>query len=211
MIKVCICDDHMIMREGLKKMLSDSAEVTVVDEAATANDLLNKLDTVTWDVLILDMSLPDGNGIDVLKECVKRRPSMPVLVLTMHDEEQYGFRTFKAGASGFITKDCAPELLITAILKVAKGEKYVSPTLAEKLVSMLGSNEPEESYESLSDREFEVLTLIGTGSTITEIAEQLKLSVKTISTYRTRIMAKLGLTTNADIIHYCIQNSLFQA
>lgn len=210
MIKVCICDDHMIMREGLKKMLSDSTDVSVVDEAATANDLLGKLETANWDVLVLDMSLPDGSGIDVLKECVKHRPNMPVLVLTMHDEEQYGFRTFKAGASGFITKDCAPELLITAISKVAKGEKYVSPTLAEKLVSMLGSNEPEESYESLSDREFEVLTLIGTGSTITEIAEQLKLSVKTISTYRTRIMAKLGLTTNADIIHYCIQNSLFQ-
>ena len=210
MIKVCICDDHMIMREGLKKMLSDSTEVSVVSEAATATELLSKLDSVTWDVLILDMSLPDGSGIDILKECIKSCPSMPVLVLTMHDEEQYGFRTFKAGASGFITKDCAPELLITAIQKVAKGEKYVSPTLAEKLVSMLGSNEPEESYESLSDREFEVLTLIGTGSTITEIADQLKLSVKTISTYRTRIMAKLGLTTNADMIHYCIQNSLFQ-
>jgi two-component system, NarL family, invasion response regulator UvrY len=211
MINVCICDDHMIMREGLKKMLSDSTEVSVVDEAATAKELIGKMENATWDVLVLDMSLPDSSGIDVLKEIVKRRPSLPVLVLTMHDEEQYGFRTFKAGASGFLTKDCAPELLLTAIHKIAKKEKYVSPTLAEKLVSMLGSNEPEESYEALSDREFEVLTLIGAGSTITQIAEQLNLSVKTISTYRTRIMAKLGLSTNADIIHYCIQNALFQS
>lgn len=208
MIKVCIVDDHAIMREGLKKMLLDTPGIVVVDEAGSAHELLEKLERPSWDVLLLDMSLPDGSGIELLKEMKKRNVSFPSLVLTMHDEDQYGVRSFKSGAAGFLTKDSAPELLASAIMKVAKGEKYVSTSLAEKLATLVGNSSLDISLDSLSDREFEVISLIGSGKLVTEIANQLSLSVKTVSTYRARIMSKLNLSNNADIIHYCIQNQL---
>lgn len=211
MIQVCIVDDHTMMREGIKKILSDIPSFQVVDETGTALELLDKLPDSTWDILILDMSLPDRNGIEVLKILKKEKPKLPVLILTMHDEDQYGFRAFKAGACGYITKDSPPENLLLAVEKVAKGEKYISPSLAEKLVSMIGTKDSHLGYESLSDREFEVLALIGTGLSISEIAAQLSLSVKTISTYRTRLLTKLGFSNNSDIIHYCIQNELIPA
>lgn len=210
MIKICIVDDHAIMREGLKKMFLDLESIEVVDEAGSAQELLEKLPRANWDVLILDISLPDRSGIDLLKEIKKQQSKVAILVLTMHDEEQYGFRAFKAGASGFLTKDTVGDLLITAIMKVARGEKYISPNLAEKLVTMISSFETESSLDLLSDREFEVLSLMGAGKLISEIAKQLSLSVKTVSTYRSRILSKLNLQNNAEIIHYCIEHQILE-
>ena len=209
MIKVCLVDDHRIMLEGLKKILSDSKDdIVVVDEASNGQELLGKIDNQSWNVLVLDISLPDRSGLDLLKEIKRRQNSLPVLILSMHNEDQYGYRAFQAGASGYLSKDIVPNLLSTVICKLAKGEKYVSPSLAEKLVTYLAFHKKMHSYDSISDREFEVLILIGSGKSPTEIAAQLSLSIKTISTYRTRILDKLNLNNNSDIIHYCIQHQL---
>ncbi len=209
MIKVCLVDDHRIMLEGLKKILSDSKDdIVVVDEASNGQELLGKIDNQSWNVLVLDISLPDRSGLDLLKEIKRRQNSLPVLILSMHNEDQYGYRAFQAGASGYLSKDIVPNLLSTVICKLAKGEKYVSPSLAEKLVTYLAFHKKMHSYDSISDREFEVLIFIGSGKSPTEIAAQLSLSIKTISTYRTRILDKLNLNNNSDIIHYCIQHQL---
>ncbi len=209
MIKVCLVDDHRIMLEGLKKILSDSKDdIVVVDEASNGQELLGKIDNQSWNVLVLDISLPDRSALDLLKEIKRRQNSLPVLILSMHNEDQYGYRAFQAGASGYLSKDIVPNLLSTVICKLAKGEKYVSPSLAEKLVTYLAFHKKMHSYDSISDREFEVLILIGSGKSPTEIAAQLSLSIKTISTYRTRILDKLNLNNNSDIIHYCIQHQL---
>lgn len=208
MIKVCLVDDHRIMREGLKKILSDSKDIVVVDEAGNGQELFEKMDNQEWDVLVLDISLPDRSGLDLLKEIKRRQSSIPVLILSMHNEDQYGYRAFQAGASGYLTKDIVPNLLCSAIYKLAKGKKYVSPNLAEKLATYLACHKKMHSYDSISDREFEVLILIGSGKSPTEIAADLSLSIKTISTYRARILDKLNLNNNSDIIHYCIQHQL---
>jgi len=209
MIKVCIVDDHTIIREGLIKLLNGSNKVIVVAGAGSIKEFEEHFDNPDWDILILDLSLPDGSGLDLIKELRKRKNEKPILILTMHDEDQYGLRAFKAGADGYLTKDCAGDMLITAIEKLHKGEKFVSSKMAEKMVTYLGTKNSEPSIESLSDREYEILIYIGSGKTISEIGKKLSLSVKTISTYRTRILDKLNLRNNSDIIHYCIKHTLF--
>ncbi|MCB9255439.1 MAG: response regulator transcription factor [Bdellovibrionaceae bacterium] len=207
MINIAVADDHAIVREGFKQILSAS-EINVSGEAETGQGLLDLVSKNNYDMVVLDISLPDRSGLDVLKELKKTHPELPVLVLTMHAEEQYALRVFKAGASGYLTKDSAPAQLVKAIEKVTSGGKYVSHSLAEKLVLDIGDNGARPLHETLSDREFQVLTNLASGKTAGQIATELGLSVKTVSTYRTRILEKMHLRNNAELIHYAIQNKL---
>ncbi|MCB0404038.1 MAG: response regulator transcription factor [Bdellovibrionales bacterium] len=207
MINIAVADDHAIVREGFKQILSAS-DIHVTGEAETGQGLLDLVSKHDYDMVVLDISLPDRSGLDVLKELKKTHPQLPVLVLTMHAEEQYALRVFKAGASGYLTKDSAPSLLVTAIEKVTSGGKYVSHSLAEKLVLDIGEHGARPLHETLSDREFQVLTNLASGKTAGQIATELGLSVKTVSTYRTRILEKMHLRNNAELIHYAIQNKL---
>jgi len=208
MTRIIIADDHAIIRAGLKEILATQPNIHVI-EAQNGQELLRKLKTLDIHVVVLDISMPGRSGIDILKEIRASYPKLPVLMLSVYPEDQYAIRALKAGASGYLTKDSAPEKLVSAINKVLSGEKYISSTIANKLVSDLGDeNKYEMPHEALSDREFEVLRLIGAGMAVSKIAEKLFLSPKTISTYRTRIMEKTGLKNNADIIHYVIDNEL---
>lgn len=210
MIQVLIADDHMIVREGLKRILSQSPDLVVAGEACNGQQVLEKLCTGPYHVLLLDLSLPDRNGLDVLKQVRCQYPALPVLILTMHAEEQYALRAFRAGASGYMTKESAPEQLLQAIQKVAHGGKYVTPSLAEKLAFHLGPKQTLALHESLSDREFQVLCRIASGQTLTEVARELCLSVKTVSTHRTRLLKKMRMRNNAELIHYALQNHLVE-
>lgn len=209
MIHVCLVDGYVLMREGVKKILADSKNINVVDEASTGKELIDKLSNNVWDVLILAIALPDRSGLDLIKEIKKKQPTLPILVLSFYDEDQYGYRAFKSGASGFLNKNASPVLLKKAICKLAKGGKYISSDLAEKLTVYLGSQKYEYSYNILSDREFEVVKMIGFGKSSKEIALKLGISNKTVSTYRARIKLKLNLDNNAEIIKYCIEHQLF--
>ncbi len=208
MIKILVADDHAIVRQGLKQILADIPDVVVAGEASSGQEVLEKVCAEEWDVLVLDISMPGPSGLAVLHQLKSERPSLPVLVLSMHAEDQYAVRVLKAGAAGYLTKESAPDQLITAIQKVARGGKYVSPSLMEKFVSDLGTDMKKPRHEALSDREFQVLCVIAAGKTLTEIAEDLGLSVKTVSTHRTRMLKKLRLRNNADLIHYAIRNKL---
>ncbi|MBI4396021.1 MAG: response regulator transcription factor [Elusimicrobia bacterium] len=208
MIKVLIADDHAIVRRGLKQILAEDPGVSVFGEASNAAETLEKVRQETWDVLILDITLPDASGLDVLKQLKCEKPKLPVLVLSMHSEDQYAVRVLKAGASGFMNKESAPEQLLEAIKKVLKGGKYVSPTLAEKLASELGGESSALPHMILSDREYHVLCRIASGKTVMEIAQEMSLSVKTISTYRARILEKMSMKTNAELTRYALQNKL---
>lgn len=208
MIRILVVDDHTIVREGLKQILADTPDLIVAGEAGSGQEALEKVTAGQWDVVVLDISMPGPNGLVVLHEIKSQYPSLPVLVLSMHGEEQYAVRVLKGGAAGYLTKESAPEQLITAIRKVARGNKYVSPTLMEKFVSELGTDVQKPQHETLSDREFQVLSMIAAGKTLTEIAGDLGLSVKTVSTHRTRMLKKMRLKNNADIIHYALRNEL---
>jgi two-component system invasion response regulator UvrY len=208
MKKVLILDDHEVVREGVKKILDEPPGTITFGEANTASEALKLVRSEDWDVVVLDLSLGDRNGLEVLKELKQIRPRLPVLILSMHSEEQYARRAFKAGAAGYITKGSPRAELVTAINKVVKGGVYVSPALAERLVIDLGNDTDRAPHEVLSDREFEVLRLIASGKTVGEIAEMLSLSDRTISTYRARILEKMGMKTNAELTHYAIQNKL---
>ena len=208
MTKILLVDDHAVVRDGIKRMFDDQPGAVVFGEASTPQDALKLVGEQDWDVLVLDLSLGERSGLEVLKESKKIRPRLPVLILSMHSEEQYARRAFKAGASGYITKDCTRLELVGAISKVVKGNKYVSPALAEKLIFDLERGTDGPPHETLSDREFEVMRLIASGKTVSEIAGILSLSDKTISTYRARILEKTGMKTNAEITHYAIQNKL---
>jgi two-component system invasion response regulator UvrY len=208
MIKVLIADDHAVVRQGLKQILQDTHEMVVAGEAVNGQEALEKVRAEAWDVVILDISMPGYSGLDILKELKYERPKLPVLVLSMYSEDQFAMRVLKAGASGYLTKDSASDELVKAVRKVASGGKYVSPFLAEKLAFEIGSDANKLPHETLSDREFQVLRMIATGKAVGEIAAELSLSPKTISTYRARLMKKMNLTTNADLIHYAIQNHL---
>jgi len=209
-IKVLIADDHAVVRQGLKQILADTAEMVVAGEAVNGEEVLNKIRGETWDVLVLDMSMPGRGGYDVLKDLKLIQPKLPVLILSIHSEEQYAVRLLQAGASGYLTKESAPEELVQAIHKVVNGGRYISPALAEKLAFQLGHESEKPLHETLSDREFQVLRLIAGGKTATGIAEDLALSVKTVSTYRTRILQKMNLKTNAELIRYAIENRLVE-
>jgi two-component system invasion response regulator UvrY len=208
MINVFIADDHAIVRQGLKQILSETPDIRLAGEATEGKEVLRKARTESWDVLVLDITMPGLSGFDTLKAVRHERPNLPVLVLSMHGEEQYAVRCLKAGASGYLTKESVPEELVKAIRRVVGGGKYVSPSLAEKLALSLDVASGRPLHERLSDREFQVLRMMGAGKTVAQIAEELSLSVKTISTYRARILEKLNLKTSAEIIHYAIQNQL---
>jgi len=208
MIKILIADDHTIVREGLKQIISDISGIEVTDEATNGNEVLRKIRAGVFDVVLLDISMPGKSGLETLKEIRLENNTLPVLILTMHPEEQYAVRVLKAGASGYLTKESAPDELITAIRKVTNGGKYISSSLAEKLAYHLEVDTDKPLHEKLSDREYQVLCNIASGNTISEIADEMSLSVKTISTYRARILEKMDMKSNAELTYYAIKNQL---
>jgi DNA-binding NarL/FixJ family response regulator len=208
MIRVLIADDHAVVRQGLKQILRDTPDMQLAGEAADGHEALAKARSEEWDVLVLDLTMPGLGGLDILKEVQMERPNTPVLILSMHAEDQFAVRLLKAGAAGYLNKETAPEELIQAIRKVVDGGKYISAALAERLAFEMDPMSDKPRHESLSDREFQVLRLIAAGKAVKEIAEELSLSPKTISTYRARILEKMNMRTNAELIHYAIQNRL---
>jgi DNA-binding NarL/FixJ family response regulator len=207
---VLIADDHAILRRGLKEILVRELDGVSCGEAESAQQVLAQVQTHDWDVVILDVTMPGRSGLDVLKDLKILRPKLPVLVLSMHPEDQYGKRVLKAGASGYMNKESAPEELIKALRKVLAGGRYVSPLLAEKLATDLNEDAGRPAHEILSDREFEVLRKLASGKTVGQIAEDLRLSVPTVSTYRARILEKLNLSTTAELMHYAMRNHLIE-
>ncbi len=208
MRKLLIVDDHEVVRDGLKKILNDEPADYIFGEASTPHEALKLAVEEDWDLVVLDLTLGSSSGLEVLKELKQIRPQLPVLVLTMHTEEQYARRAFKAGAAAYVTKDSPRAELLRATKKVIDGGKYVSADLAVKLVIELGTDTEREPHQNLSDREYEVFCLIASGKTVGEIAEILSLSGRTISTYRARILEKMGMKSNAQLIYYAIQNKL---
>jgi two-component system, NarL family, invasion response regulator UvrY len=208
MIRVVVVDDHAVVREGLKRIISENPGMAVTGEAADGHEAINRIRESPCDVVLLDITMPNKSGLDVLKQLHSESPRLPVLVLSMHSEDQYAVRVLRAGAAGYLTKESAPDKLVQAIRKVVRGGKYVSPSLAEKLVFNLEEKLDKPPHEILSDREFQVLCMIGSGKTVTDIANELVLSVKTISTYRVRILEKLNLKNNAELTRYAIKTGL---
>lgn len=208
MIRVFIVDDHVIVRQGLRRILEDAEDIEVVSEAANGVEALRKSRTLDWDVMLLDISMPEKDGSDTLKQLIEERRDARVLVLSMYAEDQYAVRLMKSGASGYLTKDVATEQLVDAIRKVHGGKKYFSPVLAELLLQEISSDHSKPLHSLLSDREYQVLKLIGSGKTVSEIAGTLSLSVKTISTYRAHILEKMKLKNNAELTVYVIQHGL---
>ncbi len=208
MIRVLIADDHAIVREGLKQIVAESPDMVVAGEASDGREALSKALQGDYDVVVLDITMPGINGLDVLKQIRSQKPKLPILVLSMHPEEQYALRVLRAGASGYLTKESAPEELMTSLRRVSTGKKYVSPSLAEKLASELEVDYERPLHETLSDREYQVMCMIASGKAATAIAEELSLSIKTISTYRGRILEKMGMKNNAEIIRYAVEREL---
>ncbi|PYS00152.1 MAG: DNA-binding response regulator [Acidobacteria bacterium] len=208
MIKVVVVDDHAVVREGLKRIISENPGMAVTGEAGDGNEALKIIQSESCDVVLLDITMPNKSGLDVLKQLHTESPRLPILVLSMHSEDQYAVRVLRAGAAGYLTKESAPAKLVQAIRKVVRGGKYVSPTLAEKLVMDLESNAQKPPHELLSDREYQVLCMIASGKTVSDIGEELHLSVKTISTYRVRILDKLQMKNNAELTRYAIKQGL---
>jgi two-component system, NarL family, invasion response regulator UvrY len=208
MIRILVVDDHAIVREGLKQILGDVNDMSVGDEAASGPEALAKLRSGGFDVVLLDISLPGQSGLEILKEIRLEHPKLPVLILSMHAEEQYAVRTLRAGAFGYLTKSSAPDELIGAIRKVSCGRKYVSASLAEKLALELDIDAEKPPHAILSDREYQVMLMLASGKSVKEIAEELCLSVKTISTYRSRLMEKMNMKKNAELTLYAIRNRL---
>jgi two-component system, NarL family, invasion response regulator UvrY len=208
MIRVLIVDDHAIVRRGLRELLSDEFPGAAFGEASDARQAMDQLRKKEWDVALLDITLSGKSGLDLLKELKVEWPKLPVLVLSGHPEDQFAVRVLKAGAGGYMTKESAPEELAKAIRKVLAGGRYVSPALAEKLALGVRKDPTRAPHETLSDREYEVMSRIGSGKTVTEIAEELSLSAKTISTYRARVLGKLDVKNSAEIVLYAIRNGL---
>jgi len=209
-MRILIADDHAVVRRGLKQILAAEFKQAHFGEAANASEALDRLRKENWDAVVLDITMPGRSGLEALKEIREEKPKLPVLVLSMHPEDQFAVRVLKSGASGYMTKESAPEELVGAIKKVLAGGRYVSPSLAEKMASYLAIDTPKAPHERLSDREFVVLRMIASGKTVSQIAEELSLSVKTVSTYRTRILEKTGMTSNAELTHYAIKNQLVE-
>lgn len=209
MIRVLLADDHAVVRAGLREILADTGDIIVAGEATNGQEVLAKVRGETFDVAVLDMSMPGRSGIDLIKQVKNEKPQLRILILSMHSEQQYAVRAVKAGASGYLTKDSAADELVAAIRRIAAGGAYVSPETAERLVLDSSPRAGAAPHTQLSDREFQVFQLIASGKSITEIAQQLSLSVKTISTHKTRIMEKMGLANQAELIRYAIENKLF--
>ncbi len=208
MMRVLIVDDHAVVRRGLRGLLSDEFDGAAFGEAADSREALDQLRKKEWDVALLDMALPGKSGLDLLKELKAEWPKLPVLVLSGYPEDQFAVRVLKAGAAGYLTKESAPEELAKAIRKILAGGRYVSPALAENLALGVKNDLTRLPHEALSDREYEVMSYIASGKTVTEISEELSLSVKTISTYRARVLEKLGLKNSAKIVQYAVNNGL---
>jgi two-component system invasion response regulator UvrY len=208
MIRLAIADDHPIVREGLRRIASDGAGITVTGEASTATELFLLLASAPVDVVLLDVSMPGSTFVETLRTLRERHPTVKILVLSVHPEDQWAMRALRAGAAGYLTKDHSPEQLVEAIRRVARGGKYVSGTLAEKLAGLVDQGRTAAPHEQLSDREFEVLRALGSGMTVKDVAAQLRLSAKTVSTYRTRLLEKMGLKSNADLVRYIVEHGL---
>ena len=208
MIKVLLADDHPVVRRGLRQILAETPDLLASGEASSVDEVRAAVQEQRWDVVVLDISLRGGNGIELISEIRRLRPETRVLILTVHPEDQYAVRAIRAGAAGFMNKESAPEKLTEAIRKIASGGRYVSPALAETLASVLAGDDGDEPHRRLSDREFEILKLLGSGKTVSEVAAQLALSVKTVSTHRTRILRKMNMTTSAQLTHYAVRNRL---
>jgi DNA-binding NarL/FixJ family response regulator len=208
-MKILLADDHAVVRHGLKQILTDAFKRATYGEARNAQEALDLVWKHDWDVVVLDITMPGRSGLDVLREIKQSKPRLPVLVLSMHPENQFAVRVLKCGASGYMTKESAPDELVGAVKKVLAGGRYVSNALAEDLAASLSASQ-KAPQEKLSDREFQVLRLIASGKMVTDIARELSLSVKTISTYRSRILDKMGMKNNAELMHYAIQHRLVE-
>ncbi|MGZ3474347.1 MAG: response regulator [Polyangiales bacterium] len=209
MIRVLVADDHAIVRRGLRQILAETRDIDLAGEAATIDDALRAVREQRFDVAVVDISMPGGSGLDLLTQIRREKPELPVLVLTVHSEEQYAVRALKSGAAGFLTKESAPEKLVEAVRKLAAGGRFVTPELAEKLATFVASDE-RPPHEKLSNREFEILKLIASGKTVGEIGRDLSLSVKTVSTHRTRILDKMQMKTNAELTTYAVRRGLVE-
>ncbi len=208
MIKLLIADDHAIFREGLKHILEEHPDIIVADEAGNGQEVLDYVWKNEYDMILLDIGMPGMPALEVLKQVKNEKPRLPVLVLSMYPEDQYAVRFIRAGASGYLTKESAPEELITAIRKITAGRKYITSSVAEKLADEVEPDADKPAHHSLSDREFEVFRLIASGKTVKQIAEDLFLSMKTISTYRSRILEKMKMKTNAELMHYALKQHM---
>ena len=210
MIRIFIADDHTIVREGLKQIILEIPDMNIAGEAVDGHEVLKKTLENDYDVVVLDITMPGINGLDVLKQIKTQKPKLPILMLSMHPEEQYAVRAIKAGAAGYLTKETVSEELVKAIRTASTGRKYITPSLGEKLAYFLEINSEKLPHELLSDREYQVICMIATGKTVVEIAEDLYLSEKTISTYRSRILEKMNMKNNAELTHYAIKHGLVE-
>jgi two-component system, NarL family, invasion response regulator UvrY len=208
MLRILIADDHEIVRKGLGKVLAEALQPVMVEEARDGQETMRKILKSEYDMVVLDLKMPGKSGLDVLKEIKQHRPKLPVLILSMHPEEQFAIRAIRAGAAGYLTKECAGDELVLAIRKAIKGERYISGSLAEIMAGELNSDPDKPLHEVLSDREYQVMLLIASGKPVGAISKELRLSVKTISSYRTNILLKTGMKNNAEITHYAIKNQL---
>ncbi|MDX2047063.1 MAG: response regulator transcription factor [Chitinophagaceae bacterium] len=207
-MRVLIADDHAIFRKGLKQLLQEEYPFAEIDEAGDAEELVNKSIKEKWDVIITDLSMPGRSGLDALQHIKQALPDVPVLILSMYPEDQYAIRILKAGAAGYLNKDAAQHDLIKAVQKVMAGKRYISAAVADKIADSLGRDNGKALHELLSDREFDVMKLLSAGKSVSDIASMMSLSVTTISTYRARILTKMGMTSNADLTKYALENKL---
>ncbi len=208
MLRILIADDHTVVRKGLRQILQDEFPASEIDEVPDAEELIKKVMSEHWDVVVSDLSMPGRSGLDALQQIKLSHPDLPVLILSIHPEEQYALRALKSGASGYLSKDTAPDELVKAVQKVLLGKKYISQAIAEKLANSFSSDAEINPHESLSDREFDVMKLLANGKSVSDIAEMLSLSVTTVSTYRARVMLKMNLKSNSDLTKYAIENKL---
>lgn len=208
MIRILIADDHIIVRKGLRQILLEEFPSAIIEEVGDAEDMIKKILSSEWDVVISDLSMPGRSGLEALQQIKQINPTLPVLILSIHPEEQYALRVLKSGAAGYLSKDMAPEELVNAVHRVMLGKKYITPSIAEKLVAAIDQDPDKAPHEYLSDREFSVLKSLAAGKSVSEIAESLFLSVTTVSTYRARLMAKMNMKNNADLTMYALENKL---
>ncbi len=208
MVKFLLADDHAVVRQGIKQIISSAYPQASFGEANSLRELHELVEQEAWNALILDLEFPDGSGLEILKQIKKDHANLPVLILSIYPEDQYAIRTIRAGASGYLSKESAPEELVQAIQKIIAGGEYISPSVAEQLVNYARHEDDQPPHQALSDREYQVLCLIASGKELREISQELALSPKTISTYRTRLLLKMNMKTNAELTHYAIQNGL---
>lgn len=208
MLRILIADDHTVVRKGLRQILLDEFPNAFIEEVADAQEMIKEIMNAKWDVVVSDLSMPGRSGLDALQQIKISHPDLPVLILSIHPEEQYALRALKSGAAGYLSKDTAPDELVKAVQKVLLGKKYISQSIAEKLASTFSSDSSLTAHETLSDREFDVMKQLANGKSVSEIAEILSLSVTTVSTYRARVMVKMNMKSNSDLTKYAIEYKL---